>query len=142
MKSLVAISIGFALWITALPAPVSAADPSVGQQDYETRCVMCHGRSGNGDSWLAEHLIKSVPPLTQLQKSNGNVFPFERTYQVLDGRNEVGIHGPRTMPVWGEVDRAQSDLAYASNPWRLHLGEAFVRYRILALIEYISQLQE
>ena len=142
MKSLVASSIGLALWITALPAPISAADPSAGQQDYETRCVMCHGRSGKGDGWLAEHLIQRVPPLAQLKKSNGGVFPFERTYQVIDGRIEVGMHGPRTMPVWGEVYRAQSDLAYASNPWRLHLGEAFVRYRILALIEYISQLQE
>ena len=79
MKSPVAGSIGLALWITAPPPPVSAAEPSVGQPDYESRCVMGHGRSGKGDGWLAQHLIQRVPPLTQLKKSNGRVFPFERT---------------------------------------------------------------
>jgi len=135
-------SVTLAAWMVALPAPVFAAEPSAGQQDYEIRCAMCHGGGGKGDGWLAAQLIQRVPPLTQMKKSNGGVFPFERTYQVIDGRIDVRMHGPRTMPVWGEVYRAQSDAANASSPWRLHVGEAFVRSRILALIEYISQLQE
>jgi hypothetical protein len=52
------------------------------------------------------------------------------------------MHGPRTMPIWGDIYRAKSDQAYESNPWRMHMGQVFVRARILALIEYISQLQE
>ncbi len=39
MKLLLAGSIGLAVWIVALPAPAFAAEPSAGQQDYETRCA-------------------------------------------------------------------------------------------------------
>lgn len=142
MKSLVAGSIGLALWITAPPAPVSAADLSVGQQDYETRCGMCHGPGGKGGGWLTQSLTYPVPPLTRLKKNNDGIFPFDRTYEVIDGRAEVKMHGPRSMPVWGMVYRERSDRDNEQNVWRDHLGERFVRARILALIEYISQLQE
>ena len=88
-------SVTLAAWMVALPAPVFAAEPSAGQQDYEIRCAMCHGGGGKGDGWLAAQLIQRVPPLTQMKKSNGGVFPFERTYQVIDGRIDVRMHGRR-----------------------------------------------
>lgn len=126
--------------IAALPG--LAAEPSAGQLAFETRCAMCHGTRGAGDGWLAEHLINRVPSLTRIKQNNNGVFPFERIYEVIDGRAAVRMHGPRTMPVWGEVYRAEYDQASGSNVWRLHTGEAGVRARVLALIEYISQLQE
>ena len=39
-------SVTLAAWMVALPAPVFAAEPSAGQQDYEIRCAMCHGGGG------------------------------------------------------------------------------------------------
>ena len=86
--------------------------------------------------------MQRIPPITRMQRSNGGVFPFERTYEIIDGRLAMRMHGPRTMPVWGEIYRAESDKANETSVWRFHTGEQFVRARILALIEYISQLQE
>ncbi|MCE9639627.1 MAG: hypothetical protein K8S22_05670 [Betaproteobacteria bacterium] len=77
--------ITLAAWMVALPAPVFAADSSAGQQDYEIRCAMCHGGGGKGDGWLAAQLIQRVPPLTQMKKSNGGVFPTSPMHRVRGG---------------------------------------------------------
>ena len=41
--------------------------------------------------------------LTKLSEANKGVFPFSRTYEIIDGRFEVETHGKRDMPVWGEI---------------------------------------
>lgn len=133
---------GLAVLALAVPALTSAADGSVGQREYESKCAMCHGATGEGDGWFAQHLKRSPSPLTQLQKKNGGVFPFDRVYQVIDGRKEVIVHGPRTMPVWGNVYRAESDKAYGSALEQYFADDGLVRARILALTEYISRLQK
>jgi len=103
---------------------------------------MCHGASGRGEGWLSEHLKNRPPSLTRLRKNNGGVFPFEQVYEVIDGRKEVRIHGPRDMPVWGFAYRREAEKSY--NPYfdQYLVDEGVVRARILALVEYISQLQE
>lgn len=132
------------LTVLALTAPglTHAAEKSVGQWQYESKCVMCHGVIGKGDGWLSEFLKSRPPSLTQLQKNNGGVFPFDRIYQVIDGRKEVQVHGPRDMPVWGGVYRVESDKVYDSHLGQYYADDGMVRARILALIEYISRLQE
>jgi hypothetical protein len=68
------------------------------------------------------------------------VFPFDRVYQVIDGREAVGAHGPRDMPVWGD---------HFSYEARYTMGaiaptkdvDSFVRGRIIALVGYIYTLQ-
>ena len=70
------------------------------------------------------------------------MFPFDRIYQVIDGRKEVQVHGPREMPVWGGVYRVESEKTYDWYFGQFYVDEGIVRARILALIEYISQLQE
>ncbi len=87
---------------------------------------MCHGRSGNGEGWLAEHMIQRVPPLTQLKKSNGGVFPFERAYQVIDGRIEVRMHGPRAMRA---IDILIEKGAAAVN----HSSQVMLPFKILSM---------
>ena len=118
-----------------------AADISVGRREHERNCVMCHGVTGRGNGWLTEFLKQPVPSLTQLKKKNGGVFPVEKVHQVIDGRKEVGLHGPRHMPVWGQVyfGRAQREqgLGYGA-----YDHDELVQTKILALIDYISQLQE
>jgi len=61
-------------------------------------------------------------------------------YDVIDGRKEVLAHGRRDMPVWGAAYRTESLRDYA--PYGEYADESLVRARILALIEYVSRLQE
>ena len=61
---------------------------------------------------------------------------------MIDGRKEVQVHGLREMPVWGGVYRVESDKAYDSCLGQYSADDGMIRARILALIEYISHLQE
>lgn len=114
-----------------------------GKSGYLRSCATCHGTTGKGDGPMAKSL--KVPPadLTKLAKSNKGVFPLLRVYHVIDGRIEVLTHGSRDMPVWGEVFKRE--LMHRTPPdlnMPKEMSEAMVHERILALIEYISTLQE
>ncbi len=113
----------------------------IGKHQYEVSCAVCHGANGKGDGPLAASLKASPTDLTKIQKNNTGVFPFDRLYAVIDGREAVPAHGPRTMPVWGNeysVEAAGVSFGFAT-PKDL---ESFVRGRIIALIGYIYTLQE
>lgn len=59
-------------------------------------------------------------------------------YDVIYGQKEVPVHGTRDMPVWGrayKIEAAEHYVDVAYDP------EAYVRARVLALIEYINRLQ-
>ena len=126
-----------------LPAShATAAEKSVGQWEYESKCVMCHGVSGKGDGWFTVFLKTRPESLTRLKKDNGGVFPFDHAYQVIDGRREVLVHGSRDMPVWGGRYRVESGREYDPYYGLVYVDEGVVRARILALIEYLARLQE
>ena len=124
------------------PALATAAEKSVGQKEYENKCVMCHGATGKGDGWFTTFLKTPPSTLTQLKKNNGGVFPFDRVYEVIDGRKQVLVHGPRKMPVWGAQYRVESGKEFDAYYGLVYVDEGVVRARILALIDYISQFQE
>ena len=132
------------LTVLALMAPAltHAAEISVGQREYEDKCAMCHGSAGTGDGWLSAHLKRPPPSLATLRRNNGGVFPFDRVHQVIDGRNAVQVHGPRDMPVWGDVYRMQSATIWGTPLEGVISDDRMVRARILALIEYIFRLQQ
>jgi mono/diheme cytochrome c family protein len=130
------------LFFTLPSLLVTAAEKSIGQREYENKCIMCHGVTGKGDGWLTAYLKAPPSTLTQLKKNNGGVFPFDRVYEVIDGRKQVLLHGPREMPVWGARYRVESGKEYDSYYGLAYVDEGVVRARILALIDYISQLQE
>jgi hypothetical protein len=80
------------------------------------------------------------PTSRRLTKSNAGVFPVQRVFEMVDGRLEVVGHGSRDMPVWGNDYNAKAP------EWVGPFGnsadvEAWVRSRILALVEYVSTLQ-
>jgi mono/diheme cytochrome c family protein len=111
----------------------------VGKMEYEGACAVCHGLSGKGDGYLRSQLANRVPDLTVLARNNKGVFPFDRVYQIIDGRQEVKSHGPREMPVWGRSFNLQSSIYFENYP-RQDV-ESAARSRILALTEYIYRLQ-
>jgi mono/diheme cytochrome c family protein len=124
--------------LTSLAFPVSALDKSgVGKIEYESNCVSCHGMDGKGGAYV-DFLKRTPLDLTQLSKMNGGVFPFQRVYNVIDGRQEVAGHGPRDMPIWGRDYQLKAGGDYVDVGYD---PEAYVRGRILALIDYLHRLQ-
>lgn len=113
----------------------------LGKREYESNCAVCHGYKGMGDGSYADLLKKPASNLAVLKKNNGGVFPFERVYAVIDGREAVAGHGDRDMPVWGKDYSQQTIKAgeyYMDVPYDM---EMYVRSRILALIDYLNRLQ-
>ena len=122
----------------AAPVLSYGQDEDFGKRVYINRCAVCHGVSGKGDGPLAPELKAHVADLTQIQKNSGGVFPFDRLYRVVDGREVVAAHGPREMPVWGNENEVDLTTGFRVNPKDL---ESYVRGRIIALIGYIYTLQ-
>lgn len=81
---------------------------------------------------------KKPTDLTTMTKKNGGVFPVQRAYEVIDGRQDVEAHGPRAMPVWGRDYRATAPDLEGYFDMRTTVAQA----KILALIDYLSRLQE
>lgn len=130
-----------AMLISLSANALAAEKVDVGKSEYEAACAVCHGRSGKGDDGpLKSLLARPVPNLTVLAKNNNGVFPFDRVYKIIDGREEVKAHGPRDMPVWGRAFSMQSSIYFENYP--PHDTESAARSRILALTEYLYRLQE
>lgn len=126
--------------VCTYPSLAAATDLSAGQRIFKQNCGSCHGDDGKGEGWLSQYLKSPVPSLVQLKKKNKGDFPSKRIYQIIDGREEVKAHGPRIMPVWGATFDTQSSDNEPSNS--KSYTEKKVRKRILAVIDYISQIQE
>lgn len=113
----------------------------LGKAEYMNKCAVCHGQSAKGDGGVADVLKKAPTDLTILSKKNGGVFPFDRIYAVIDGREIVIGHGDRDMPIWGssyKVEKGEAAEYYFDVPYNM---EMYVRARILALIDYLSRIQ-
>lgn len=130
-----------AVWpaLTLIASASLAAEPSVGQWEFENRCASCHGVGAKGDGWMAKYLSRRPPALTQIKKRNGGSFPYDYVYQIIDGRKEVELHGPREMPVWGVVLPTESERKIFGPAVA---DEKTARLRIRAIVEYLSDLQE
>ncbi len=110
----------------------------LGRSDFVNYCAACHGVSGKGDGTVAEFLTITAADLTQLRKKNAGSFPRERVYNVIDGRHEVKVHGPRDMPVWGDWFKFEAGSSVGGKGAQ----EEVVRGRIDALVSYIGTIQE
>lgn len=106
-----------------------------------TYCAVCHGTGAVGDGPVAKDLIRAPANLKLLGKNNGGVFPEERIYKVIDGREEVMGHGNRDMPIWGSWFKfvARSEGGDGSDD---ETSEVIVALRIQGMIEYIRTLQQ
>lgn len=118
-----------------------AQDSGIGQHEYRSNCATCHGAAGKGDGPMADVINLAMPDLTALSKNNGGIFPAERLREVIDGRAEVAAHGSRDMPAWGDAYNAQAGSAGLLGYYHEGDVDAFVKGRILALVDYIATLQ-
>ncbi|MBU3651898.1 MAG: cytochrome c [Limnohabitans sp.] len=130
-----ALLVALPLVASAQSAPARKLD--FGQQEFQSRCASCHGRDGKGNGPIADLLRQSPPDLTQLSKQNGGIFPISRVYDSIVG-DSVQAHGSRDMPVWGQLYRLRAGEHYVDTYYD---PEAYVRVRVLALVEYLSRLQ-
>lgn len=113
-----------------------------GKREYINRCAACHGVTGKAEGTVLDFLKRTPPDLTALSKNNGGVFPFERIYAVIDGRQAVQGHGSRDMPVWGKdlsTESVKADEYFGPMPYNM---EMYVRSRILTLIDYLHRIQK
>jgi mono/diheme cytochrome c family protein len=137
--------VGIAVVCTTSAALAQAKPPAkvdFGALEYKSSCAVCHGVKGKGDGEYQPWLTKSPTDLTTLAKRNGGVFPLQRVYELIDGRQAAPAHGSRDMPIWGArySAEASSYYYYAEVPGQYD-SEALARTRILALVEYINRLQ-
>jgi mono/diheme cytochrome c family protein len=99
-----------------------------GKDLYRLRCASCHGEGGKGDGPAASALKNPPADLTTIGKKRGGTFPRAEVMQFIDGERPVPAHGPRHMPVWGEVFRRER-------------ADSETRMRVLALAAFIESIQ-
>lgn len=141
MRAAVAVLASLVIASSAVAAGKEKGDP--GKREYMSKCAACHGPGGKGDG-VASDVLKVTPAdLTVLSKKNGGVFPFDRVYAVIDGRELVKGHGSRDMPIWGKefIDKmAERSEYYFGGPDEDEM-ETYARARILAIIDYLNRIQ-
>jgi mono/diheme cytochrome c family protein len=126
------------LWLsTAAFAQHKVTD--VGKLEFEESCAVCHGMDAKGNGFLTSSLKVAPPDLTLLTKNNGNVFPMDRVNAVIDGRTQIASHGSRDMPIWGSRYAVNAAEHYFDAPYD---QEAYVRYHILNLVDYLYRIQK
>ena len=75
--------------------------------------------------------MRHMPPdLTAFAARNGGVFPSERVYRIIEGR-DVSSHGNREMPVWGDAFTRTNGSQ----------GGLSVKERIDAIVRYLEGIQ-
>lgn len=83
-----------------------------------------------------------------LAKNNNGVFPTNAVYETIEGSKTIPAHGIREMPVWGERFNPIVNLPHYVDPdyWKMagpeQSPEVVVRKRILAVIDYLSRIQQ
>ena len=118
-------------------------EPGFGKREFDSNCAACHGMDAKGRGPVAGFLTKNPPDLTLLARGNGGVFPMDRLYRAIDGRDlpegsQAGPHGSREMPIWGRDYRLRDGEYHGDTPYD---ADAMVRGRILSLLEYLNRLQ-
>lgn len=95
-----------------------------GKDIFRQRCASCHGEGGKGDGPMAAVLKTPPVDLTTISLRRGGKFPRAEIIHFIDGERPVPAHGPRHMPVWGEVFREGKSDSEAR--MRLHSLAAFL----------------
>jgi mono/diheme cytochrome c family protein len=139
MKATAATTLIFTVAISFSTMAFAQQRVDVGKREFETNCAVCHGVNAIGGGLYTAHLKITPPDLTILAKRNGGVFPINDVYEAIDGRKQIAPHGTRDMPIWGTRYSIRAAEHYVDVPYE---GEAYVRNRILLLIDYLYRIQQ
>jgi len=142
MKSLTGSkSLILALLLLAFAQPCFAEEPydteEAGKLQFIDNCALCHGSSAKGDGVFAKLLTIDTPDLTLLKKHNNGYFPYREIYLMVDGREEVLLHGPRYMPIWGDRFKSSTWASVSDDH-----ADTLVRGTIFELLMYLESIQE
>lgn len=139
LRMMVRVMAGVAAGVVAVGAWAQqrAATPDPGRIEYLTSCASCHGVNARGDGPMKAYLTKAPSDLTTLARRNGGALPVQLVWETIDGRAEVGPHGSREMPVWGNEYRARAQRMVDEQEF----PEWYVRGRIVALVDYLQRVQ-
>ena len=102
-----------------------------GGEVYRTYCASCHGTTARGDGPLAGAMTRKPADLAEIAKRNGDVYPSDLVFKVIDGRQKVRGHGGPDMPVWGDAFKRSRDGG----------DEERVKAVIKSLVDYLETLQ-
>lgn len=140
------------LMIASLAAGFAAVayadDVDIGKSEFQSSCASCHGVDAKGNGPVSSQLKISPPDLTKLAKDNNGVFPTDAVYETISGMKTITAHGTREMPIWGERFNPIINLPHYVDPsyWEMagpeKKPEVVVRKRILAVIDYLSRVQQ
>jgi mono/diheme cytochrome c family protein len=133
---IISISVFLALFLSE---SLFAKDIQIGEREFKYHCAGCHGLDGKGNGTFVEFLNTKPKDLTTLAMENEGVFPFNRVYEIIDGRYQIGAHGTTDMPVWG--DRFSMDIIRQYGEYNTEQLKT-VRCRILELVFFLATIQE
>jgi mono/diheme cytochrome c family protein len=131
--------------IASASAPTLGQSIDIGKIEYESNCAACHGIGAKGDGPVSKELKRSPADLTVIAKKNNGVFPVNKIYNTIDGRELTPSHGSREMPIWGyrlkppHYNLKSADDYILSPP---SSANEVVHSRILAIIDYLYRIQE
>jgi mono/diheme cytochrome c family protein len=114
-------------------APGSEGSP--GRILYLTHCQGCHGGEGRGDGPAAASLRTRPTDLTRLWQRYGTPLDRRRLAAYIDGRGLLEVHGPRTMPLWGD------EFFEDAPPLTPNLVEGAKQHLIAVLVDYLESIQ-
>jgi mono/diheme cytochrome c family protein len=139
-----------ALFFSALSFVLAASgaeaqQAEIGKTEFRLRCAACHGPTGQGDGMIGQMLKVPPPDLTRIAERNGGTFPFQKIYDIIDGRQAIAAHGTREMPIWGDSYRAEQlpmqPLQKDATEAQADAPERAVEAHVLALVYYLGTLQ-
>jgi len=109
--------------------PAHATISMSGQELFREYCAVCHGNDAKGNGPAAVALKVKPADLTLISRKNGNKYPEIRVQRVINGEDEMAVHGSRDMPIWGQIFRHMSS------------NEDLGAVRIYNLVKYIETIQ-
>lgn len=127
-----AVSMGIGAASAQAPQP-----PARGVEFYRAACAQCHGADGKGDGPAARSLTTRPADLTTLARRNNGAFPFVRVGQIIDGREDILLHGGRDMPFWGPLFGVEAGDRFGNR-----MREAYVQGRVYELVLYLNSIQQ
>ena len=141
-------------------------DADRGQIEFLLNCAGCHGTDAKGSGPESAKLHIKPADLTMLAKRNHGRFDPGAVYQMIGGRNARLSHHSAEMPIWGcrhqtppptlpaTTKRKQKIPKRILSQMKGHeneldslldlpcASEAAIRERLLAIVGYLSLIQE